>query len=141
MANNGFTSSDDRWWWCEDHETAEKNPPGINGGIESEGHRWVGPYSSELSALAHHRGATERSVVGIVRHRKREGGRSPCVCCEGGQHVFSYYVEIDPDLVDRRYCTDMNGRPTNVLDSSTFVYDGIRRVPEGRRVRITIEPG
>jgi hypothetical protein len=37
-------SETDLWWWCEDHQVAEQNPPGINGGEHATGHRWTGPY-------------------------------------------------------------------------------------------------
>lgn len=43
----GFLSDTDHWWWCLDHQKPELNPPGINGGAASEGHRWVGPYQTE----------------------------------------------------------------------------------------------
>lgn len=65
--------------------------------------------------------------------------RDQCICCEG-VHIFGYYLTADDDAPPRvrRKHVD-TGAALDVLDYATFVYDQIRRAPEGARVRITVE--
>jgi len=46
---------------------------------------------------------------------------------------------VDPELVDKRHRRDMNGNPCTSLDDTMLVQDAIREMPDGARVRITIE--
>lgn len=57
----------------------------------------------------------------------RYGDSSDCICCPGN-HVYGYNLELD-------HWTDRDYR--NHADD--WFYEAIRRMPEGSRVRVTVE--
>jgi len=66
------------------------------------------------------------AIEGVTRWMRSES--SDCICCEG-PHIFCYTVDLDP-------------WPSHVAafqDSASWVHEAIRTMPEGARVRMTVE--
>lgn len=85
------------------------------------------------------------TVEGAVKHAhskrdKNDPHYTPCVCCPGGNHIIYYDIMAGEDTPLRWVRKNMDtALPTGSLDEQRFINDFIRDVPEGTKVRITIE--
>jgi hypothetical protein len=64
--------------------------------------------------------------------RSKTVTKKPCICCDGGPHIFAYRLDLEPhDL--------MLTLPKHMRDENGWLYRACQSFPEGTRVRITVE--
>lgn len=101
------------------------------------------PYLCSEKGSCRHEPMTEEdtthtfTVEGTTEWSRSSKGPHDCICCEG-PHVHGYGLLVS-DSVDRRYRVDMDGRESNHFDGMMWLFDAIRQMPEGARVRVTVE--
>jgi hypothetical protein len=65
------------------------------------------------------------TATGVTRWNRSESGRE-CMCCDGG-HVYGYSITLD------------NALPHPYNDLQSWCFNAIRSVPEGSKVKFTME--
>ena len=75
------------------------------------------------------------SAEGVMIYSRHEGSGEPCLCCDGGLHVFAREVEVVGTQAFSLPCT-VGSYPADMTDWLSRQYNSI---PDGARVRVTME--
>jgi hypothetical protein len=72
-------------------------------------------------------------LYGTVRYlRSEKTTKKPCICCDGGPHIYGYNFEVEPNEL-------LGTLPKHMQDAAGWLYRCTQQVPDGARLRVTVE--